>query len=177
VHAAGVGAGGVAEGDGVIAIPIVCENFGNVPSISMRRCMQSRSIHSSNWWSIELPSGWSVSEESDCVTFRSNAQAGVLKVSAVRKPYGHVAEADISEFIGEPKRGGTAPTPLQTQNYFGWQRHQEHGGTFLAEWWLARESVLVYLTYERPTGAGNDELDEVQRIVKSVCIEGGTRGA
>jgi len=138
--------------------------------MSVRRCTQIDSSYSSEWWSIRLPLGWSVSEESDGVSFHRGAQGGVLRVSAVRKPDGRVVESDFSDFIGEQSQGCSTPQPTQAGPHFGFSRDCERDGTALAEWWLAHDSVLVYFTYSRKADAGSEEFRDVRRIVESVRI-------
>ena len=132
----------------------------------MQKSTQSRGSYSSDWWSVELPSGWSISEESACVSFCSDSGAGVLKVSAIRKPDGYVAESDISEFIGEQNQGCSAPRPIHSPRYFGRARCCERECTSLAEWWLAQKSVLVYFTYARATETVN-RTEEVRAFLFS----------
>lgn len=137
--------------------------------MSIHRCSQVRGIYSSDWWSIELPSGWSASEGSDCVAFSRGFRAGVLKVSAVRKPDGCIVNADVAEFIGELNQG--CLVPVDAEQYFGFTRNCQRDGTFLTEWWLAHGSVLVYFTYERTPDIGSNELDGIRRIVESARID------
>jgi len=138
--------------------------------MSIRRCTQIDGSYSSEWWSIRLPSGWSISEESDCVLFHRGPQAGVLRVSAARKPDGCVVEADFSDLIGEMSQGCSAAQPIQAGQYFGFSRECERG-TALAEWWLAHDSVLVYFSFTRRADTGTNELRDVRRVVESVQIK------
>lgn len=139
-------------------------------SMSIRRCSQIDNSYSSEWWSISLPRGWSISEESDSVSLRRATQDGVLRVSAVRKPDGCVVEADFSEFIGQPSEGCSTLQSIQTERYSGFSRDCERDGLALSEWWLAHGSVLVYFSYERMTGLEIDESGDVQRIIESARI-------
>jgi hypothetical protein len=110
-------------------------------------------------------------EGSDCVAFSRDSRAGVLKVSAVRKPDGCIVDADVAEFIGELNQGCSVPQPIQAEHYFGFTRNRERDGTFLAEWWLAHGSVLVYFTYEQTIDIGSNELGDIRRIVESARID------
>jgi hypothetical protein len=114
---------------------------------------------------------WAASEENDCVSFRSISHTGVLNVSAVRKPDGRVKDEDFSEFIGEPNHNCSAAEPIHAERYIGFTRKCAHNGVFLAEWWLAHGSVLVFITYAKTTETESTELDEVRRIVESLRIE------
>ena len=124
-------------------------------------------MYSSQWWSVELPSGWSVSENSDCVSFRSCPLRGILSASATRKPDGRIAVSDLAEFIE-----GASADAIESERYFGFTRECARGEGFLAEWWLVRGSVLVYFSYSAGCGAEASEIVEMRRIVESVWIEG-----
>lgn len=139
--------------------------------MSRPRCSKHHGIYSSEWWSIDLPSGWAASEESDCVSFRSISHTGVLNASAVRKPDGSVKDEDFSEFIGEANHDCSAAKPIHAGRYIGFTRNCAHNGPLLAEWWLAHGSVLVYITYATTTETESGELDEVRNIVESLRIE------
>ena len=141
------------------------------PSMSRHRCSQHCGAYSSEWWSIDLPSGWTASDESDGVSFRSDSHGGVLHVSAVRKPDGSIVDADFSEFIGESKLNCETAIPIHAERCSGFTRECSQIGTLLTEWWLAYGGVLVYITYARTAGLGSGEPDDLRRIVASLRIK------
>ena len=141
------------------------------PSMSRQRCSQHCGAYSSEWWSVDLPSGWTASDETGAVSFRSDSHSGVLHVSAVRKPDGRIVEADFSGFIGEPKLNCETAIPIQAERWSGFTRCCSHNCTLLTEWWLAYGCVLVYITYARTASIESSEPDDVRRIVASLRIK------
>lgn len=141
------------------------------PDMFRHRCPQHHGVYSSEWWSIDLPSGWTSSDEIGGVSFRRESHGGVLHVSAVRKPDGSIVDDDFSEFIGESKPNCETAMPIRTERCSGFTRDCAHSGTQLTEWWLAHGCVLVYLTFARTADTGSSEPDEVRRIIESLRIK------
>ena len=76
------------------------------------------------------------------------------------------------EFATESKNRCSRSKSIHTKKHFGFSCESERDGKFWAEWWLARGSTLVYLTYNVIAGTEASEIDQVQQIVASLRIEG-----
>ena len=136
-----------------------------------RSCQYGFRVYSSEWWSIELPEGWSHLEEPECTSFHLNATGGVLRVSAVRKPEGSISKADLMDFFEQRSLGDARPLEVESRHYFGLKCEYEKCDSSWSEWWLARGSILVYITYTTvgPSNRGS-ELDAIRGIVESLRI-------
>jgi len=119
-------------------------------AIDGNRCRTRSRIHSSPLWSVELPLGWSSSEESECTSFCGHPILGILQASAVQKPDGEITQADIMEFAEESQAHCICSKTVHTDRYFGTRCESERSGISWTEWWLAWSSTLVYFTYNVP---------------------------
>ncbi|HWG22067.1 MAG TPA: hypothetical protein VG225_16175 [Terracidiphilus sp.] len=93
----------------------------------------------------------------------------MLQVSAVRKPDGDVGRAEVMEF-SQKGSGERRASEIDSVNYFGLSCTYEKDNEFWAEWWLARGSILVYITYNVKSERQDVEIGRIQRIVDSLRI-------
>ena len=136
------------------------------------RCQNKPHIYSSQWWSVELPNGWSYREENECTSFYANGANGVLQISAVRKPDSCVGMADVREFSEQANHRNSEMHEVHSKNYFGLSCKYEKGDRYWAEWWLAHGQILVYITYNADVGKQDSEIREIQLIGESLRIRG-----
>jgi hypothetical protein len=115
-----------------------------------------------------MPADWEATDEVDCVTLVRSGHPGSLQISAARKPRGLVTERDLKEFATE---GRDQAPPLQTVTYSilnGLYSEQTKKGMFSREWWLARNDLLIYVTYNVPQESKEKQPGIIDQIVETI---------
>lgn len=125
-------------------------------------------IFASVWWSVELPPGWKGSPDSRCVTFRSNPPLGALQVSSARKDRA-ITDQDLKEFMNEATTSETE-IKINFGPFSGFSVQYTKEGLFWQEWWLRSGQVMVYATYNVVQNVKQSELEDVEKILRSLAI-------
>lgn len=124
-----------------------------------------------NWWSCEIPSEWSAEVDDICTTFTANPPIGSLQISSAKKENGHVTDNDLLEFAEENLALCSTPITIKLNDIDGFNFSYTKEGFIFREWWLRRKSVLVYVTYTCEIKQKNQDITEIEQIIKSLKIK------
>jgi len=116
------------------------------------------------WWSVDVPDGWRVTEHAECTTFESPAGDSAVQISAHRKE-GAVTDDDLRDFAD-----GAPLTPAAFPHFTGFQAASTGSQVFARKLWLRAGELLVFVTYTCSLGARGREdavLDEMLRSLSS----------
>lgn len=103
-------------------------------------------LYRSAGWSIQVPDGWTATEEDGHVAFRAEPPRGVLHVSAARKD-GPVTDEDVAEFARDRLGEDAELRPASLGHFRGGHARYEADGECWREWWVYRGSLMLYATY------------------------------
>ena len=126
----------------------------------------------SSWWSIKLLPTWSATESAECVSLRSSGDSGVLQISAIRKPTGHLTDDDVLEFASDTKQKGRELKPIAKAHVSGVTAEFEDQKRYWREWWLKGGATLVYVTYNVSLASKDRETEPIEHIISSIAING-----
>jgi len=118
--------------------------------------------YEAGWWSIELPEGWSVSDDPECATFTSTKLKGVLQLSAYRKD-SDIGEGELSELADEP-----APEFVALGLFAGLCNTHDIEGLRWKKWWLARARTLIFATYHGPVRSADAGIRAAEKLLKTL---------
>ena len=125
----------------------------------------TRKTFQTECWSVSIPKGWSVKEDSECVTFTRVEPVGAVQVSAHRKS-GVVTDRDVRQFI-ERKR---TIRKIRVGEFTGYTTNYPDQGIFWREWWLRAGTTLIYITYNVALEHKDLEQYEVDGVVDSLRL-------
>jgi hypothetical protein len=131
-------------------------------------------VFESTWWSAELPEGWLGSAEEDCATFfsQSDGAAGAIQVSSTRKTIGDVTYAELREFATKRLPAEAHLEPFLSTELSGYTAIFCEEQTAWQMWWIARGSVLIYVTYNVEVDSESTaERGCVSTIVESLRVK------
>ena len=123
--------------------------------------------YKSTWWSVSIPADWTARLEPECTTFISNAFPAVLQISAFNKGSGVVTPEDILEFAASDGNRARLRQILSGEAVGLYDEHCEEE-FFWREWWLGKQSLLVYITYSIPERLKDRETALIDEIVASL---------
>ena len=118
----------------------------------------------SAWWSITIPQTWRATKDKECMTIKGDPAAGVLQISAARKP-GIVTDEDLLEFIETP---GDQLQEVKHEYFSGFATEYVNNKLFWKQWWLKSGSLIVYVTYNVDETLRSTEEEQVEKIVRSL---------
>lgn len=128
-------------------------------------------IFESAFWSIELPSGWTVTQEEECTTLQADYLMGKLQLSSARKEKGLVTDEDLREFAQDHIEAGAKLGSAEFGPFSGFYISYSTEDTYWREWWLRSGTVIVYVTYRvelDAKGTENVATGEVLSTLKPV---------
>jgi hypothetical protein len=126
---------------------------------------QNTTRYDSAWWSIDLPQGWLVKQDSDCVTFTSPDLAGALQISSYRKDEA-IREVEIAELSDER----TVPHPIKIGCLTGLCSASRADGVFWKKWWLVEDRTLIFATYNGPVAQADAEVGAAERALRTLQV-------
>ena len=104
--------------------------------------MKARTFTSGSW-SIEIPGDWSV-ESGTPVSIVRRDGVGALQITSTQKTTGSITKEDVDELVA----GEAGKTDNVSFGAFqGVTLEHVSEGRFLQKWWLVRDSLLLFLTY------------------------------
>lgn len=117
-----------------------------------------------DWWTLEIPPEFEVSQEDDLVIIEDEDGVGCLEISTLVREEGRVGAAEIAEFSLELRESGIAPQRARIGGWSGELYEHEDDGFHWREWFLGYGSLFVYAAYQcLPENAGMDDaaIDEI----------------
>jgi hypothetical protein len=127
-------------------------------------------IYQSDWWSVQVPDGWFVQPENECIFFFAETRSEPLQINAARKEFGEVTAEDLRELSSDHIQDDTNAVSIIVGEF------QRRTASWVSDeiysrcWWLRSGRLLVYVTHNRSI---DDECEEdvvVESIVSSLKL-------
>ena len=124
-----------------------------------------------DWWSIETPDGWRVTEHLECTTFEPPTTESAVQVSAHRKD-GDVTDDDLRDFAGN-----ALLKPIALPHFTGFESASTEGRLFTRKLWLRAGALMILVTYISPLAARGREDSFVEEMLRSLSSAHATQEA
>ena len=117
------------------------------------------SIVQTEWWCIELPDEWTAKMDDYSVTITDCDRVSEIDITVIRKQSDQVNEGDLDEFAEDLRAQGFTGEKIALNDAQGllFQYDDEDGAW--REWYLAAESLMIYITHN--TAIEDKGLDNV----------------
>ena len=122
----------------------------------------------SEYWSVELPDGWSVEEGDTCTSIFSESAVGALQLSAARNSNGPATDADLRNFAKEHLDAGALIKPVTCGAFTGFYLHYSMDDMYRREWWLRSDDTVLLATYTSNLEDKGTEDPVVNRILETL---------
>lgn len=132
----------------------------------IHRSQASQCIFKSNWWTVEVPSGWKAREDKNCVTL-SNGPTNALQISAAAKG-AVITDEELLEFGRDRCPNDQAPQRVATKYFAGVHAEYVQDGISFREWWLSSGGLMLHVTYNCDSGERDTQRNVIERIVQSL---------
>lgn len=121
----------------------------------------------STFWSVTLPTAWQGQHEAECATFSGEKNIGALQISSSRKD-GRVTDEDLRDFASELLANGAKTKTVHAGQFTGFTLTFGDEKTYWRQWFLRRDSLAVFVTYNCPIEHMHQEDASVHAIVESL---------
>jgi hypothetical protein len=124
-----------------------------------------KSTYKSNWWSAEIPSGWSVEESDQCVSLFAESGIGALQVGAYRHETDIVSDDLLLGFADREFVRDAVPRRVSCGELSGFTLSYETDSRFWQKWWIGRGSLMLFVTYNCRSTDPHTEVVTVEEIL------------
>ena len=121
----------------------------------------------SSWWSVQLPSEWTITEDGQCATLSGKHFSSAFQISAARKERGLVTDEELKDFVSE-RLTNNVLSQIDTGLFSGFYAERSESGVFWREWWLCAGSLMIYASYNVDEKFKNAETSLINHIVESL---------
>ena len=122
------------------------------------------SIVQTQWWCLELPDEWTAEMDDDSVTITDCDSVSEVDITVIRKPQGQVNVADLNGFAEHLIDQGHASTAISLASAQGLLFQYDDDDGAWREWYLAAESLMIYITHNTEIvdkGLDNAVVDDI----------------
>lgn len=118
-------------------------------------------------WSLRLPDSWEFEQEEDIYTLYDQKGDGELVISTQTFDEPLVQE-DLMGIAEEDLEAGAQPDNVTAGDFEGMHFDYESEGDYWVEWYLAKEKVLVFATYNCDAELDGKEIATVEVILSTL---------
>ena len=118
---------------------------------------------------IEVTGGWSQEKVGELIRIYPPNGDGVLKIQSYSAP--NVVDKERLRNMTNVDQS----SPLAWQDwgdFSGYQYDYPEGGAFFRQWWLVHQRTMIFVVYESSVEIEASDIEEVDRIVKSLTVGG-----
>lgn len=126
------------------------------------------SQYSHEWWSVELPAGWSAEREGDIVLIGAEESRGLLQIRSFRSDGRDISDADLRSLAEPHTKGGATLHRNRYGGFDGMYVYYRAEENIWYEWWLRSGRIALHATYHRPYEERHREEPEVAAILGSL---------
>ena len=122
------------------------------------------SIVQTQWWCLELPDEWTAEMDDESVTIADCDRVSEVDITVIRKQSGQVNEGDLDEFAGDLRAQGLTGEAVALNAAQGLLFQYDDEDGVWREWYLAAESLMIYITHNtaiEDKGLDNAVVDDI----------------
>jgi hypothetical protein len=120
------------------------------------------------WWSVELPPGWSGEREGDTAMIGAEDGCGLLQVRSFRSDGRDIDDGDLRSLAQAHLDGGATLHRNRYGGFDGMYVYYRADDRLWYEWWLRSGRIALHATYHCPYEERHREEPEVARILGSL---------
>jgi hypothetical protein len=118
-------------------------------------------------WSIKLPEAWQTDKQGYCVSLRTNG-VGLLQITTYRHDNKDITYNNLLGFTEDKLIEGVELQNISCGEFAGIGISYLVDGNYWRKWWLWRDTVLLYVTYNCPAEKRLVEMDVVDQMMNSL---------
>ena len=124
--------------------------------------------HKEKSWKLDIPEPWVSESDENIHTFHKPDGYGALQISEHRKTSGKISDEDLFDLIELEDEAINHLKEVNLGGYRGFLLKFSEGDTFWNYWWLLRDNLLLFITYNCDLVDKEKESDEINNILKTL---------
>jgi hypothetical protein len=122
-------------------------------------------------WSVATD-GWFVDDHPECITLRPPEDDAALQISARHKTDGRIEPAEVRAMADRTaQQDGVEVLPAVCGAFTGVTVTFSEGAYYWRRWWVANDTVLLFVTYNINSSGLDRHEAEVDAILRSLARE------
>ncbi len=127
----------------------------------------------SEWWSIQLPTGWSGRVSEETALLSAEGGPGLIQIRTFHSNGRDIRDDDLKELADFHVQAGAMLYHIRYGGGFtGFYVHYESEGKLWWEWWLRNGRLALHVTYHCPSEVRSVEEATVAAILNTLRYEG-----
>ena len=126
--------------------------------------------YQSKSWSIDLLKDWIIEEDEDVISIYKEDGVGALQISAYTKE-GGITDEELKAISQDNVSEKEQLTHIQCGDFFGYYVEDQENGTFWRKWFLYRNGLVIFATYNSDLQYSVKEKIEVDRMINSLKLK------
>jgi hypothetical protein len=129
-------------------------------------------ILQTEWWTIGIPPEWWAEQEDDVVVIGDRDDVGSIEISTLCKEDGNFDQAEVSTIAADNGEPGWDWQLVSLSGLSGRYTTYVEEDSGVREWYLARGSVLLFITYSCAVenfGMDDAAVDEILQTLELVA--------
>lgn len=127
-------------------------------------------IYEDEWWTINLPSGWSAKRDDDTVLIAAEDGSGLLQLRSFRSDDRDINDEDLKTLASHHVEQGAKLLRVRYGEFSGFYIHYRADPDLWWEWWLRSGPLALHGTYNCGAEDQNQDEASVARILGSVQL-------
>jgi hypothetical protein len=119
------------------------------------------------WWELQLCAGWNTSDDPECLTITRSAE-GAFQLSGAIKTAGTIELSELEEFYSAEVPREAILTSFDSGQFQGFTAEYFEDGALWRKYWLARDNLMIFATYNGTLSAWERERMEVIAMLRSL---------
>ena len=138
----------------------------------MRKNLLLKFNSPNDWFALEYPNTWTLERDSECTTLcKTSAGVGALQISAYEAEIPQSPEHNLREYFTDEGIEISAIDHYQTHGQLSACSAFENNGSYTKVCFLCKGTRLLLLTYNCDAVNKASEIEEVNKIVRSITIK------
>lgn len=99
------------------------------------------------WWTLALPPEWWAEAEEESILIGDRDGVGCIEITTLHKERGDFELASLREIAESETPAGLELKPAELGDFSGLAGKYVDGDSAIREWYVARASILLFITY------------------------------
>ena len=131
---------------------------------------QIMNTYSSQNWQIDLPESWIGEFDDDIHLIYDPDGVGAIQISAYIKPGGKITEDELLERTGLDEKSYRHLSKNDWGHFHGYQLVYREDEIFWRKWWLMKDNLFIFITYNCEIPDKDIEFKAINAIVNTLKV-------
>jgi hypothetical protein len=122
-------------------------------------------------WTLELPRGWTASQDDSVVTLVRPRGKGKVRIQLTIRDQGRFTDDDLRAAAGADLGRNATVKKARCGDFSGLRHEHQDRGRHLRDWWLRAADLLLHVRYECSLADRGREDEAVDAILATLALD------